>query len=82
MNEKQLVINTMDEAKYRELSRKGRIRGDELNIVDDDSKNRTTIPSYDIFKVRTDALQANIQDTNISVQNTNINNLNLSYDKS
>lgn len=72
MNEKQLVINTMDEAKYRELSRKGRIRGDELNIVDDDSKNRTTIPSYDLFEMKTESLQTQITDTNV-------NNLELSY---
>jgi hypothetical protein len=48
--QKTFVINTMTAEKYEDLSAKGLIKTDELNIVDDDNQNRTVIPSYDMLK--------------------------------
>ena len=48
--QKTFVINTMTAEKYEDLSSKGMIKADELNIVDDDDQNRTVIPSYDMLK--------------------------------
>lgn len=48
--QKTFVINTMTAEKYEDLSAKGLIKADELNIVDDDNQNRTVIPSYDMLK--------------------------------
>lgn len=45
---KTLVINTMTESKYMELSAAGKISDKQLNIVDNDNAGRTVIASYDI----------------------------------
>ena len=47
---KTLVINTMTESKYIELSAAGRISDKQLNIVDNDDIGRTVIASYDIVE--------------------------------
>lgn len=48
-NMKTLVINTMTERKYIELSGSGRISNKQLHIVDNDDSGRTVIASYDIL---------------------------------
>lgn len=58
---KTLVINTMTESKYMELSAAGRISDKQLNIVDNDNVGRTVIASYDIVeeKIRNNQLSLN-----------------------
>ena len=58
---KTLVINTMTESKYMELSAAGKISDKQLNIVDNDDVGRTVIASYDIVeeKIRDNRLSLN-----------------------
>lgn len=58
---KTFVINTMTETKYSELAKKGKILQTQLNIVDDDDRNRTTIPSYDLMNDKIAGTKADLE---------------------